>query len=201
MTRQSPPAASFGSFDMLIGKAAAANPSAKRGPAPVHLWNPPFCGNIDMRIARDGTWFYNGSPIGRAPLVQLFSNILRRDGDDYFLVTPVEKVGIVVDDAPFLVIRMAHSNIDGQILTLTTNVEEEIIAGPDHPLRFEKDEFGGLKPYILVRDNLWALVKRALFYDLVALGETRTLDGVDMFGVTSNGAFFPMAPAYELEVE
>jgi hypothetical protein len=185
----------------LTGLAALAR--AAEGPKlpPVEQWNPPFCGDIDMRIGADGTWFYQKTPIGRPALVRLFSRILRRDPERFVLVTPVERVGIIVDDAPFLVIRMAQTNIDGQILTLTTNVEEEIIAGPDHPLRFEKDSFGGLKPYILVRDNLWALVKRALFYDLVALGETRMIDGVDMFGVASNGAFFPMAPAHELQVE
>lgn len=187
----------IGSLETLIGKATANQPIGKRGPAPVHLWNPPFCGDIDMRIARDGTWFYNQSPIGRLPLVQLFSSILRRDGDDYFLVTPVEKVGIKVDDAPFLAIRMTSEN---DVLTFTTNVEDDVTVGPDHPLRFEKEAGGGLKPYVLVRDNLWALVKRALFYDLVALGETRDIDGIAMFGVSSKGVFFAMAPAAELDI-
>ena len=181
-----------GGYDTLV---SAANNLAtgKRGPAPVHLWNPPFCGEIDIRIARDGTWFYNGSPIGRLPLVQLFSNILRRDGDNYVLVTPAEKVGIRVDDAPFLIIRMKIETDKGPSITLTTQTEEDIVVGPDHPLRFERAPGDGLKPYVLVRDNLWALVKRALFYDLVALGETREIEGVEMFGIVSQGAFFAMS--------
>jgi len=195
MTIPVPPPVGFG-LDQFT---QAAQTSGKRGPAPVHLWTPPFCGDIDMRIARDGTWFYNGSPIGRLPLVQLFSNILRREGDHYFLVTPVEKVGIRVDDAPFFGIRMAVSQDNGQSITLTTHTEEEVTIGPDHPLRFEREDAGGLKPYVLVRDNLWALVKRALFYDLVALGETRDVEGTTMFGVVSQGAFFAMAPLAELE--
>eukprot|EP01037_Dinobryon_pediforme_P013461 gene13461-13576_t len=178
-----------GGYDTLLSAANRLS-SGKRGPAPVHLWNPPFCGDIDMRIARDGVWFYNGSPIGRLPLVQLFSNILRRDGEDYVLVTPVEKVGIRVDDAPFLIIRMHIDTQNGQSITLTTQTEEDVVVGPDHPLRFEREAGDGLKPYVLVRDNLWALVKRALFYDLVALGETREIDGVAMFGIVSQGAFF-----------
>jgi len=103
--------------------AQAAQQAGKRGLPPVHLWNPPFCGDLDMRIARDGTWFYLGTPIGRAPLVRLFSTILRRDGDDYFLVTPVEKVGITVDDAPFVAIdfNIKNNGLD-QIITFETNV-------------------------------------------------------------------------------
>ncbi len=195
MTPNDPAAPDPFAFDALVGKANA-SVAGKRGPAPVHLWNPPFCGNIDMRIARDGTWFYNQSPIGRLPMVQLFSSILRRDGEDYFLVTPVEKVGIIVDDAPFLAIRM---RMEAEKLIFTTNVEDDVEADQLHPLRFEIEAGGGLKPYILVRDNLWALVKRALFYDLVALGETRDVDGVAMFGVTSHGTFFAMATAAEIE--
>jgi hypothetical protein len=173
----------------------------KRGPAPVHLWNPPYCGEIDMRIASDGTWFYNGSPIGRLPLVQLFSSILRRDPDRYVLVTPVERVGIRVDDAPFLAVEMlTEENAKGRKLTFRTNIEDFVAVDRDHPLRFEPGASEGLKPYIRVRDDLWALVKRALFYDLVALGETRAENGEDWFGVSSSGVFFPMARAAELEV-
>ena len=190
-----PPPAGFG-LDQLTH---AAKTSGTRGPAPVHLWNPPFCGDIDMRIARDGTWFYNGSPIGRLPLVQLFSNILRREGEAYYLVTPVEKVGIRVDDAPFFGIRMAVTQHRGQNITLTTQTEEDVIIGPEHPLRFEREDKNGLKPYVLLRDNLWVLVKRALFYDLVALGEARESEGIAQFGIVSQGAFFAMAPLAELE--
>jgi hypothetical protein len=172
----------------------------KRGPAPVHLWNPPYCGEIDMRIAADGTWFYNNSPIGRLPLVQLFSSILRRDEDRYVLVTPVERVGIKVDDAPFLAVEMiVEERQGGRRLTFRTNVEDFVTIDREHPLRFERGAAEGLKPYALVRGGLWALVKRALFYDLVALGETRVQDGEDWFGVASSGAFFPMIRAAELE--
>jgi hypothetical protein len=172
----------------------------KRGPAPVHLWNPPYCGEIDMRIAADGTWFYNGSPIGRLPLVQLFASILRRDGEAYVLVTPVERVGIRVDDAPFLAVEMMVEEAEGaRRLIFRTNVEDFVTIDEDHPLRFEQGAAEGLKPYALVRGGLWALVKRALFYDLVALGETRVKDGEDWFGVVSAGVFFPMVRAAELE--
>jgi hypothetical protein len=187
------------SLDALTEAARIAGGEAKRLP-PVHLWNPPFCGELDMRIARDGTWFYNGTPIGRPPLVRLFSTILRKDEDRYFLVTPVEKVGIKVEDAPFLAVELVKgTDKNGRNLTFRTNVEDWVDVGPDHPMRFEPGESGGLKPYVHVRADLWALVKRALFYDLVDLGETREIDGEDMFGVASNGAFFPMARADQLE--
>ncbi len=171
-----------------------------RGPAPVHLWNPPDCGDIDMRIAADGTWFYCGSPIGRLPLVQLFSSILRKDGDRYVLVTPVEKVGVRVDDAPFLAVEM-HVEEDGgdSRLTFRTNVEDLVTVDEQHPLRFERGAAEGLKPYVRVRGNLWALVKRALFYDLVSLGATERWGDETWFGVRSSGVFFPMCPASEIE--
>jgi uncharacterized protein len=172
----------------------------KRGPAPVHLWNPPFCGDIDMRIAGDGTWFYNGSPIGRLPLVQLFASILRRDDDRYVLVTPVERVGVKVDDAPFLAVELIRAHANGApILTFRTNVEDFVTVDDAHPLRFERGASEGLKPYVLVRGGLWALVKRALFYDLAALGETREWRSENWFGVCSSGIFFPMTKAAELE--
>ncbi len=172
----------------------------RRGPAPVHLWNPPFCGDIDMRIASDGVWHYQGSPIGRLPLVQLFASVLRRDGDSYFLVTPVERVGIRVDDAPFLAVEMTTSEAAGRrTLGFRTNVEDAVSVDADHPLRFETGAAEGLKPYVLIRDGLWALVKRALFYDLAALGEAGSWRGEPWFGVSSNGIFFPMRPMRELE--
>jgi uncharacterized protein len=211
----------------MIGGAAR----TRRGPPPVHLWNPPFCGDLDMRIAADATWFYQKTPIGRPALVRLFSSVLKREGDRYFLVTPVEKCGIVVDDAPFLAVEMRvqrdigpvqggpspvqgddrgqdqqdrdqghdRGQDHGQVLHFRTNVDEWIACGPDHALRFEPEPgTGGLKPYLHVRRELWAKLKRPLFYDLVELGEEREVAGVPMFGVVSGGAFFAMAPADEL---
>jgi uncharacterized protein len=180
-----------------LGEAATAR---LRGIGPPPSWNPPDCGDIDMRIAADGTWFYCGSPIGRAPLVQLFASVLRKEGDRYVLVTPVEKVGINVDDAPFLAIEMnVESRSDGRRLTFRTNVEDAVTADSEHPLRFERGASEGLKPYVKVRGDLWALVKRALFYDLVALGETQRVANEDWFGVHSSGLFFPMCRASEIE--
>jgi uncharacterized protein len=163
---------------------------------PVHLWNPPFCGDIDMRIAQDGTWYYMNSPIGRKPLYTLFSRVLRKDDDQYFLVTPVEKCGIRVDDAPFVAVRMEVTGAGPeQSIRFETNVDEVVLVDAEHPLRFA-DEAGteGLKPYVLVRSNLEALVIRALFYDLVARG---VLEG-EWFGVWSGGTFFRMKPAAEI---
>ena len=157
-----------------------------KGPPPVDLWNPPFCGDIDMRIAADGTWFYMNSPIGRKPLVQLFASVLRHDDDGkFYLVTPVEKCGIRVDDAPFTAVRMT---VDGegrdQVIRFETNVDDEVTVDAAHPLRFATEQgTGGLKPYVLVRARLEALVSRALFYDIVAAGAVE--DG--WFGVWSSG--------------
>lgn len=168
-----------------------------KGPPPVERWNPPFCGDIDMKITGDGTWLYQKTPIGRPALVKLFASILKREGDKYFLVTPVEKVGIVVDDAPFLAVELTVA--DGPVLRFRTNVDDLVEAGPGHTLRFEPEaKTGGLKPYLHVRRDLWAKVTRALFYDLVELGEERDVDGRAMFGVVSNGEFFPMAEASAL---
>jgi len=171
-----------------------------RGVGPSPSWNPPDCGDIDMRIAADGTWFYCGSPIGRAPLVQLFASIMRKEGDRYVLVTPVEKVGIRVDDAPFLAVEMRGGDeTDEPQLTFRTNVEDLVTVDGEHPLRFERGASEGLKPYVRVRGELWALVKRALFYDLVALGRTERVENEDWFGVRSRGLFFPMCRASEIE--
>jgi hypothetical protein len=168
-----------------------------KGPPPVHLWNPPFCGDIDMRIAQDGTWYYMNSPIGRKPLVQLFASVLRHDADGrYYLVTPVEKVGIRVDDAPFTAVRMKVAGEGNfQVVSFETNVDDEVTADAAHPLRFAVEKgTDGLKPYVLVRTGLEALVSRALFYDLVAAG---TVEG-EWFGVWSAGQFFPMQKAAEI---
>jgi hypothetical protein len=185
-------------LDAIAGAARAAG---GRGPPPVHLWNPPFCGDLDMRIAADGTWFYLKTPIGRHALVKLFASVLKREGDNYYLVTPVEKCGIVVDDAPFLAVELRVDQGErGQVLTFRTNVDDWVTCGPGHALRFEpEDGTGGLKPYLHVRRDLWAKVTRALFYDLVELGEERDVAGERMFGVASDGEFFAMAPAESLK--
>ena len=179
--------------------ATAAKAATKKGPAPVHLWNPPFCGDLDMRIARDGTWFYLGTPIGRHELVKLFSSILRRDGKDYFLVTPVEQVGITVDDAPFVAVDFEISGHEEQVLTFETNVGDKVAAGPDHPIRVVRDpETGEPSPYVLVRANLEALIDRKSFYRLVDIGQMDKVDGEEWFGLWSGGTFFPVIPAAEL---
>ncbi|MGI9384519.1 MAG: DUF1285 domain-containing protein [Methyloligellaceae bacterium] len=173
-----------------------------KGPAPVHLWNPPYCGEIGMRIAKDGTWFYQGSPIGRAPLVRLFASVLRKDEDGrHYLVTPVEKIGIDVDDVPFLAVEMDRSGAGaGQTLNFRTNVDDIVSVDASHPMRFEFDPGnGGLVPYILVRGGLEARVTRALYYDLVELALTETVEGVDHLGLWSAGTFFPMIAADELD--
>lgn len=177
-----------------------AKSTAKRGPAPVHLWNPAFCGDLDMRIGRDGTWYYMGTPIGRKSMVELFSTILKREGDAYFLVTPVEKVGITVDDAPFVAIDFDVTGAGrDQVLHFTTNVGETVTADPDHPIRVEIDpKTGEPSPYILIRSNLEALIDRKSFYRLVELGETIEVDCADQFGLFSSGAFFPVISSSEI---
>lgn len=174
---------------------------AVRGPPPVHLWNPPYCGDLDMRIAADGTWFYMKTPIGRMPLVRLFSSVLKLEDGKFYLVTPVEKIGITVDDAPFAAVEMrAEGEGKERRLAFRTQVDEWVEVGPDHALRFEKETgTDGLKPYVHVRRGLWARVSRALFHDLAALGEVSTVDGHDWFGVYAMGAFYPMVPASEIE--
>ena len=185
----------------LDGIARSARRAGDNGLPPVHLWNPPFCGDLDMRIASDGTWFYLRTPIGRPALVKLFASVLKREGDRYFLVTPVEKCGITVDDAPFLAVEMrVEAAPEGRVLHFRTNVDDWVACGADHGLRFEPEpDTGGLKPYLHVRRDLWAKVTRALFYDLVELGEERDIDGQRMFGVASGREFFVMAPADSLK--
>lgn len=179
----------------------AAQDAAKAGKLPpIHLWNPPFCGDIDMEIRRDGTWFHEGTPIGRKPLVRLFSTILKREGDAYFLVTPVEKVGIRVQDAPFVAVDLdAEGAGREQSITFTTNVGDVAVAGTDHALRVERDADGEPSPYIHIRSGLEALIDRKSFYRLVDLGEAHEVDGTAMFGVWSTGTFFPIIPEAELE--
>ena len=165
-----------------------------KGLPPVHLWNPDFCGDIDMRIARDGAWYYLGSPIGRKPMVRLFSSIIRRDGDDYFLVTPVEKVGITVEDAPFVAVSVEVSGEgERQVLRFVTHVEDEVEAGAEHPIRVVIDPVTQEpSPYVHVRANLEALIHRNVFYQLVELAVVREIDGRRGLGVGSGGEFFPI---------
>jgi hypothetical protein len=178
---------------------AASNAAVGKGLPPVHLWNPPFCGDLDMRIASDGTWFYQGTPIGRPALVRLFSTILKREEGKHFLVTPVEKVGIRVDDAPFLAVEMLkHDDAGGRTLRFRTNVDDWVDCDAAHRLRFEAAADGGLTPYLHVRADLWAKVTRALYYDLVDMGEERVVDGRAMYGVVSAGEFFAMAGAEQV---
>jgi hypothetical protein len=197
MTEQRP---GLDGITAALSRAAAAQSPPRRGLPPVELWNPPFCGDIDMRIAADGTWFYLKTPIGRPELVKLFASVLRREGDRYFLVTPVEKCGITVDDAPFLAVELkVEITAGGRVLHFRTNVDDWVSADRDHPLRFEPEPgTGGLKPYIHVRGGLWAKVTRALFFDLAELGEEREFGGEAMFGVVSGGEFFAMAPAAQM---
>jgi hypothetical protein len=189
------------SLDGLTTAARDAATAAKtsKGLPPVHLWNPPFCGDLDMRIARDGTWFYQGTPIGRPALVRLFSTILKRENGKHFLVTPVEKVGIQVEDAPFLAVEMLKEQQDGgRLLRFRTNVDDWVPCDAAHRLRFEAAADGGLTPYLHVRADLWAKVTRALYYDLVDMGEEQVVDGNPMFGVVSGGEFFAMADAEQV---
>ena len=176
--------------------AQTARAAAKGGLPPVEKWDPPFCGDLDMEIRRDGTWFYLGTPIGRPELVRLFSTILKREGDAYFLVTPVEKVGIRVEGAPFVAVDFER---EGDDLVFTTNVGERVPAGPDHPIRVERHpETGEPSPYLLVRRNLEALIDRKSFYRLVEIGEHREHEGARWFGLRSGGVFFPVIPSAEI---
>jgi hypothetical protein len=163
--------------------------------APVDRWNPPYCGDIGLAIRGDGVWEYRGSPIGRPALVKLFARVLRRDPDGrFYLVTPAEKVDIAVADAPFLAVEMeVQGHGRGQSLILRTNVEDVVRCGPEHPLRFARQEpGGGLKPYVLVRGRLEALLTRSLTYDLAALAVVHP--GTGATGVWSGGKFFALEP-------
>jgi hypothetical protein len=182
----------------ISGLDELANAAAADALSPVERWNPPYCGDIGMRIRCDGVWLYQGSPIGRKPLVRLFSRILRRDGDGrYYLVTPVEKVDVAVDDAPFLAVEMETEG-EGreQVLTFRTNVDDLVRCGPANPMRFALEAPSeGLKPYLLVRGRLEALLTRALYYDLVELAVAERVGGREVMCVWSGGALFPLEPS------
>ncbi len=167
---------------------------SRPGPPPVHLWNPPHCGDLDIRIARDGLWYYLGTPIGRVPLVKLFASILRREPDGrYVLVTPVEKVGIAVEDVPFIAVDFrVEGGVDDPRIVFVTNVDDEAAAGPDHPIRVEHDPVTGAPaPYVHIRAGLEARIDRKSFYRLVELGR---VEGTQ-FGLRSGGAFFALGAA------
>jgi len=184
----------------LARLSAALGPDAgRKGLPPVERWNPAYCGEIDMRIAADGTWHYMGTPINRPALVKLFSTVLRKDPERHVLVTPVERVGIEVEDAPFLAVEMAvEGEGEGRQIAFRTNVDDLVQVGTERPLRFEQDAKGGVKPYVRVRGELWARVTRSLALDLIALGEAGEIDGAATFGVRAGGAFFPIAPVSDL---
>ncbi|WP_306131512.1 DUF1285 domain-containing protein [Roseivivax marinus] len=182
------------------GIAASVRAHAGKGLPPVDKWTPDLSGTMDIRIARDGTWYHEGGPIRRAGLVKLFSSILKREGDAYFLVTPVEKWRIEVEDAPFVATDVEIEGAgDGQALTFTTHVGDRVVAGPDHAIRVTRDpETGEPSPYVHVRGGLEALIDRKTFYRLAEVGEVAERDGTDWFGVWSDGAFFAMIPADEM---
>ncbi|WP_025898238.1 DUF1285 domain-containing protein [Sneathiella glossodoripedis] len=168
---------------------------------PVHMWNPDYCGELDIRIARDGTWYYLGSPIGRKALVKLFSSVLRYDEDGkYYLVTPVEKIGITVDDVPFVAVQMyVEGQGRNQVISFRTHVDEYVIVDKEHPLRMDfEEQTREPSPYVLVRSNLEALVVRSVFYDLVELAVEETIEGEPRFGVWSSGEFYEFGSVDEL---
>jgi len=185
-----------------LAKAVAQAAKGKRGPAPVHLWDPPYCGDLDIRIARNGQWWYLGTPIGRLELVRLFASVLKLEDGKYYLVTPVEKIGITVDDAPFLAVDFTVAGEgEAQVLTFETNVGDFTVAGPDNPIRVVRDpETGEPSPYVHVRRGLEALIDRKSFYRLVDIGEHREVAGERWFGVASGGVFFAIIPSVEMEV-
>jgi hypothetical protein len=174
-------------------RASGENKGARRGLPPVHLWNPAVCGDIDIVIRRDGLWLHEKTPIGRQELVRLFSTVLRKDPDGYWLVTPVEKMRITVEDVPFHAVRVDR---DGDVLRFLTNVDDEVEAGPENRIRVETDPATGEPtPYLHVRRGLEARIDRSVFYELVELAQEREGDHGPELGVVSNGVFFPLGPA------
>jgi len=172
----------------LEGVAEAVKQAPGRGLPPVHLWNPSHSGEIDIRIATDGAWYHEGGRIGREAMVRLFSTILRKDADGIYLVTPVEKLKITVEDAPFVAVRVDR---EGEDLTFTTNVGDAVTAGPENPIRVAVAADGEPRPYVHVRRGLEALIARPVFYELVEMASERA----GRLGVASNGAWFDLGPA------
>ncbi|MDH3668957.1 MAG: DUF1285 domain-containing protein [Paracoccaceae bacterium] len=185
-----------------LAKAVAAARKGSKGLPPVHLWDPPYCGDLDIRIGRDGKWWYLGTPIGRLELVNLFASVLKLEDGKYFLVTPVEKIGITVDDAPFVAVDFEVSGEgEAKVLTFETNVGDLTVAGPENPIRVVRDpETGEPSPYVHVRRGLEALIDRKSYYRLVDIGEHDEVEGERWFGLRSGGVFFPIIPSVEMEV-
>ena len=177
------------SFARLFEAASAAAAAPARALPPVHLWTPAHCGEIDIRIRKDGVWLHEGTPIGRPALVRLFSTILRKDPDGVFLVTPVEKLKIVVEDAPFTAVGVER---EGELLRFATNIGDLVEAGANHALRVETGPGGEPRPYLHVRAGLEALVLRPVFYELVEMGVRREAADGPRLGVASNGAWFDL---------
>lgn len=176
----------------LDGIAEAARQAPGRGLPPVHLWHPEHCGEIDIVIKRDGLWFHEDTPIGREALVRLFSTVLRKDPDGFHLVTPVEKMRITVEDAPFIATRVDRA---GDTLKFLTNVGDVVEAGPENGIRVAIGEDGEPRPYLHVRRGLEARIARPVFYELVEMAEERETPEGPTLGVASNGAWFPVGPA------
>jgi uncharacterized protein len=188
----------------LIERAAGDRNAGRDGLPPVDRWNPDFCGDIDMEIRSDGSWFYMGTPIGRPALVRLFSTVLRKDDDGKtYLVTPVEKLGIKVEDAPFVAVEMTRTSENGRpSITFRTNLGDVVTASADHPLRFVvSGSHQELKPYVLIRGRLEALLSRAVTYELLDYGEEAEIDGKAMFVLRSEGETFPVMAMTDLERE
>ena len=183
------------------GIAAAARAAIKsKTLPPVMNWNPPFCGDLDIRIARNGTWYYLGTPIGRFELVKLFSSILKIEDGKYFLVTPIEKVGIKVDDAPFVAVDFNEIEVIGEkALKFETQVGDEVIASDKNPIRVVRDAVSDEPaPYIHIRNGLDALIDRKTFYRLIDIGQHKKYKNEDWFGIESASAFFPIIKSEDL---
>lgn len=165
---------------------------ARDGLPPVHLWHPPVTRDIGMRISRDGTWWYQGSPIRRERMVRMFSRVLRREDGGYFLVTPVEKVRVDVELAPLLAVRMEVRQAEqGPDIAFQTNVGDIVVADRDHPIRMHGTGEAPL-PVVVVRDEIEALVVRSVYYELVGLGDIVDIDGAGTLVVRSRGASFEL---------
>ena len=174
--------------------------SNKKSLPPIEKWNPPFCGDIDMTISKSGKWYYMGSEIKRPAMVKLFSGILRLESDNsYYLVTPVEKVRIQVEDAPFVAVAITKEQSEGMnTVTFRTNLNDEIVLSKENPLSIEIKKNDEPSPYITVRNNLRALISRSVFYELVDLAETILIDGVPYLVIKSKGEIFKIHKVEDL---